>query len=47
MKRNYVAPIAEISLCMEDIITASNFTKVMGDDNVVLWGSATAKEDAV
>jgi hypothetical protein len=45
MKRNYVAPFAKIHLCIEDVITASGLTQVMGDDNVVSWGSATTKED--
>ena len=43
MKRNYVAPVAEMYLCIEDVITAS--VAVKGDDNVVSWSAAIAKED--
>ena len=45
MKGNYVTPYAKIYLCIEDVITASGLTQVLGDDNVVLWDSATVKED--
>lgn len=43
MKRNYVAPHAEIYLCIQDVITASVVVK--DDDNVVSWTSALAQED--
>ena len=36
MKRNYVAPIAKILLCEEDVVRTSVI--VDGDDNVVFWG---------
>ena len=40
MKRNYVAPIAEIILCEEDVITASLVEVGFDDksgDNMVFW----------
>ena len=45
MKRNYVAPFAEIFLCVEDVITASVMVKE--NDNVVSWTGALSKEEAI
>ena len=43
MKRNYVAPFAEIFLCKEDVITAS--VQVYGTDNVVFWPGEAKEGD--
>lgn len=47
MKRNYVAPTAEIILCEEDVITAS-YVDVLFDtkdgDNMVMWPGRSWEE---